>query len=458
MVALSERKIEIVRTLVAAAPDRIVGGLQAALASARGDSALASVRRLVDAEAKDRQLRNMILAPIAPMCVGDGRQPHSLVFPGMVLPYLWKGLKALSPEGVQAAAVALYDFRPGESSPAPFDALVKIAAKAMREGAPREFKSVADLCELARPGGAASLVTCLELSPVVRRATIRLPEWSAHFGDDTTAAARLTYRDAVGVSDDAGPTFFEMLGAQLPHPWMILRIISAVMEKPNERWLRDSELGTFAERVMDDIDAGLRSIQTLDVDGGEPAAVSAAKLVELITLQVAELESCIDLDRETGWGHRLFKQKSSLATVVEGRIREAEKYAALSLPTQPAKLRRIRRSIPRLTLPPDERAARRATTLFHFAREIRSSANYGGFAAARTRMLEKVGDMLDHYVEEVLDLIKTGDVENEALAREFLAIVVDFSRLVRDEKAADLVRRRAAACKREPTPPIAARG
>jgi hypothetical protein len=456
MVALSERKIALVKGLVAAAPDRVVGGLQAALADHGGDSALASVRRLVEAEAAERRLRNIILLPIVPMCVGDGSDRHGLHFPAIALGYLWKGLKALDPAGVKAASAALYDYRAGESSNAPFDTLVKLAADAVRAGEPREFMLVKTLCESVRPGGGAAFQTCLDLAPVVRRAAHRLPEWTAHFSEDTTAAARLAYRDACAIADDAGPTFFHMLAAHLPHPWMVLRIISAVMEKPNERYLSQSELGVFAERVMDDIDEALRSIQTLDVDGGPAAARDAANLVERITLQIAEIETCITIEREHGWGHRLFKQKNALASVVEGRIREAEKYAGLALPMQPARLRRIRRMIPRHTLPPDEKAVRRAVTLFHFAQEIRSSANYGGFASARSRMLEKVGDMLDHYVEETLDLIKTGDCENEPIAREHLGVVVKFSRLVRDEKAADLVRRRAAAC--EALPPSMAAG
>jgi hypothetical protein len=445
MVALSERKIALVRSLVAAAPDKVVGGLQAALQNHMGDSSLASVRRLVEAEAAERRLRNVILLAIVPMCVGHGGDRHGLYFPSIALGYLWKGLKALDPEGIKVAADALYDYRPGVSSNAPFDAVVAKAARAVRAGEPREFALVKTLCDGARPGGGAAFQLCLDLSPVVRKAAHRLPEWTAHFGEDTTAGARLAYRDACAVADDAGPIFFEMMAAQLPHPWMVLRIISAVMEKPTERYLSESELGGFAERVMDDIDAALKAIQTIDLDGGEPAAREAAGQVERITLQVAELESCIAMDRQHGWGQRLLKQKNALASVVEGRIREAEKYANLALPMQPARLRRIRRMIPRHTLPPDPKAVRRAITLFHFARETRSSANYGGFASARARMIEKVGDMLDHYVEETLDLLKTGDCENDAVAREHLAVVVEFSRLVRDDKAADLVRRRAAA-------------
>lgn len=445
MVALSERKMEIVRTLVAAAPDKVVGGLHQALADAGGDSPLASVRRLVEAEVRERRLRNIILQPIAPMCVGDGRDDHSLTFPGYVLPLVWKGLKAIAPMEIEKASVALYDFRPGESSPAPFDVVVKIAADALRARDPKEFRLAADLCDQAREGGCDLLLKCLDIAPIVRRATLRLPEWIAHFGEDTTAAARLAYRDACNVSDDAGPRYFAMLAAQLPQWWMVLRIISAVMEKPHESYLAASELGAFAERVMADIDEALLSVGRLDVDGGAEAAKSAAKLVELVTLQVTELEATIELTKESGWGRRLFKQKNSLASVVEGRIREAEKFIVQSLPTQPPKMRRIRRSIPRLSISPDKKLVGRATTLLHFAREIRSSANYGGFASARSKMIEKVGDYLDHYVEEVLDLIKTGDAESESVSREFLAVVAEYSRLVRDDKAADLVRRRAAA-------------
>ena len=72
MAALSDRKMAVVRTLVEAAPDKIVGGLQQALAQTGNDSVLASVRQLVEAEAKDRLLRNAIFQPVVPLCVGDG--------------------------------------------------------------------------------------------------------------------------------------------------------------------------------------------------------------------------------------------------------------------------------------------------------------------------------------------------------------------------------------------------
>jgi hypothetical protein len=449
MAALSERKIEIVRQLVEAAPDRVVGGLQAALSETSEDSVLAGVRRLVDVEAHDRRLRNAILLPIAPMCIGDGKDPHRTVFPARALALLWRGLKAIAPDRIAEAEAALIDFRPGESPTEPFDSLVRLAALALRNRQTREFELAAEACEAARSRGAELFGVCLDLAPVVRRTVPKLPDWITHFSEDNTASARLAYKDAVAVAEDSGPLFFELLGAQLAHPWMVLRIISAVMDNPTERYLADSELAVFGQRVLIEIEETLKAIGKLDPTAGPEAGRTAGRQVELITFLIAEMEACIDLSREHGWGHEIANHKKSLAAAAESHLRSAEKFANAALPTQPARLRRIRRLIPRLTVVPDPVATRRALTLLAFAHEVRSSANYGGFAAARSKMLEKLGDLLDNYVEEALDLIRTGDADDEGVGFAFLEVAAEISLLARDEKAAELVRRRAAAVRHE---------
>lgn len=453
MAALSRRKIEIVRTLVEAAPDRVVGNLQVALADTVEDSALGSVRRLVEEEVSERRFRNLVLQPIAPLCVGDGRDPATLRFPARALPLIWRGLRATAGDEIEEALEAFYEFNPEETSAEAFDRLTRIAAFGLRARAYPEFLQAAELCDQGRPGGAEQLAACLDLSPVVRRATLRIPEWLASFNEESSAATRLAYKDAVAIAEDAGPRFFEMLAAQMVHPWMVLRIISEVMDKPNERYLADSEMAVFGERVMDDIDEALKAISRLDIDGGPEAGRQAGKKVELITLQIAELETCIDLSKDHGWGHRISKQKTTLASVVDGRLRDTDKHVVAALPTQAPSLRRIRRRIPRLTLPPDPAQVARATALLTFVQEVRTSANYGGFAATRAKLLEKLGDYVDHYVDEAVDLLKTGDAEDEGIAHAFLAVAADFILLMRGEKDADLVRRRAQAAAQPDLPP-----
>src|SRR5437660_600249 len=139
MAALSDRKIEIVRTLVESAPDKIVGGLQRALSETGGDSVLAGVRQLVEAEAADRMLRNAVFVPVAALCVGDGSGTHSLVFPARALTFVWRGLKAVAPAEMAAAqtaaaglaaAVAAQQRLPDPSRV--FDQVVIVAAEALR--------------------------------------------------------------------------------------------------------------------------------------------------------------------------------------------------------------------------------------------------------------------------------------------------------------------------------------
>jgi hypothetical protein len=452
MVALSDRKIAIVRTLVETAPDKVVGGLQRALAQTGGDTVLASVRTLVEVEARDRTLRNAVFQPVTPLFVGDGSDRHSLVFPARALALIWHGLKAAAPQEMAAAVKATADATAAlaaeQRPPDPcksYDALVKVAAEALRAGEPRDFRAASELCDQARPGGAETLAACLDIAHVVRRTLPRLSEWVAHPDEEAGAAARLAYKDAVAITVDAGPRFFEMLACQLMPTWTVLRIISAVMDKPTERYLAESELGGFPERVMGEIDESVKAIGKLDLDGGPEAGRAAGRLVELITHQITELEACIELTRDHGWGHRIVGQRKALAGVVEGRLRDAEKLAGAALPMQSSGFGRARKSAPRLDGAPDPKAAVRIVTLLTFAQEIRLCANYGGFSAMHAKVIEKLGGAIDQYVDDVLADVRNGDVPDVGIAHAHLRTAAAVIGLLRDDKAAELVRRRAAA-------------
>lgn len=450
MGALSERKIEIVRTLVESAPDKVVGGLQRALAQSEGDKVLADVRALVEAEAADRALRNAVLQCVAPLCVGDGSDASRLVFPARALAAVWRGLKVSAPEEVAAATAVRaailatpQDKRPPDPGPT-HDVLARLAAAGLRGGELRDFRAAAEACERARRGGAEQLAACLDLAPVVRRYSQRLPEWLAQADDgETAAAARVSYKDAVEISEDAGPRYFEMLAGQLQPSWMVLRVISAVMDKPSQRYLAQSELGGFAERVMDEIDGSLAALGRLDASGGAGAGRAAGKLAQLITQQCAELDRCIELTRESGWGLRIFNQKKALAQAAERHLREAEKAAVAALPTTTAK-GGVKRTVPVLGDGPEAAAMTRALTLLTFADEVRSCANYAGFSAAHAKLTEKLGPLIDHYVETVLDCLRAAEPEEKAAGCAYLTLAAELCALVRDDRAADLIRRRAA--------------
>jgi hypothetical protein len=94
-------------------------------------------------------------------------------------------------------------------------------------------------------------------------------------------------------------------------------------------------------------------------------------------------------------------------------------------------------------------------TLLTFAHEIRLCATYGGFAAMHAKVVEKLGGVIDHYVDDVLADVRNGDVAEVANAHAHLQIAAGMVGLVRDDKAAELVRRRAATTCGSPTKSIA---
>ncbi len=191
----------------------------------------------MEVEAAERSLRNTVLRPIAPMFVTDGVDDRRLVFPAAALPHLWHGLRDLAPDVIAAVEAAVAGDGFDEAAGRSCDALTRLAASALRAREQRDFFTAAELCDRSRPGGAAALAACIDLAPIVRKALARLPDWVGHPGDDTSAASRLAYKDAVAIAVDAGPRFFEMIAAQLSPSWMVLRVISAVMDKPTERYL-----------------------------------------------------------------------------------------------------------------------------------------------------------------------------------------------------------------------------
>ena len=85
----------------------------------------------------------------------------------------------------------------------------------------------------------------------------------------------------------------------------------------------------------------------------------------------------------------------------------------------------------------------RATTLLSFCDELRTTANYGGFASARNKLVEGLGEYIDHYVEDVLDLIRTGDAPDLEVATAYLHLAADLKQLLVGGKARELIRRRA---------------
>ena len=366
-------------------------------------------------------------------------------FPTGVLARLWRALKTTYPEEVEFAAFQPLHWSSNDDVPPIHDELCQLAAGGLRSGA-GAFGPVVELLQTAGPAAQAELIACLDLTPLARTALEHLPGWLTRMTEERSAAARLSFKDAVAIADDQGPRLIEIMFAHLAEPWMILRVMSAVILNPNERYVSGSELADFGLRLLKDIDRRIVQIKAFDYDAGAKAGLAAAEILRVAAAVASEFELSLSMVKDGPWSERLSKQKQVLASLAEGHLRKLDKIVGDALPMQPVRINgRTMRNEPRLDNPPNPVAVARAKALLSFFFGIRSAAVQGGYGTMRGKVGEDVAHRLDSYVEELLAMMHSGDVEHLDHARMFLETVADFTGMVHDEQAAQIVRRRAAA-------------
>jgi hypothetical protein len=439
-----ESRLAVVKTLIEAAPDAVVRSLDMALSADAAEGPMALIRDMVAHEAGERRARAMTFGPIVRLCPATPTARHDC-FPAKTVPALWKALAAEHPADVAAVLEISGSWRNEEINADPFDALCAAAAEGLRQphGA---FSAIAAQLEAAEEGAAKRLADYLDLAPLSRRALGLLPDWLGRMTDERAAAVRLHFRDAVEISPDGGPRFFEILIAQLDEPAQILRVISGLMDRPGDGYMAGSELAHIGDRLLGEVDERLQALRDFDPQGGAEAGRAAADDARIIVGALAEFDNNLDIKRDGPWGSRIVRQKRDLAALVEARLSKADDAVEAALPIRTVKLAGKRmKGVPKLIADPDERAVTKAEGLLAFLDHARASAPVGGYASLRGKVVEKLEDRLDHYAEDLIEELRDASSELHERARLYLELCARFVAYVRDEKAAQIVRRRAAA-------------
>jgi hypothetical protein len=448
MAGLNDTQASILRTLFGSAPDVAVRDLERALSEeAMGLGAMAQVYRLIAKEALERRAKQTVFEPLIALC-GAVSNKSPRPFPSSAPKALWVALRQTCAADADTAVSCVAKKRPTDEELARaaevYDRLCVAAAAGLRDLDPA-FAHVTELLDADRSDGAAIFANYLDLTPVARAAMVRLPEWVARMTDDRAAAVRVAYKDAVSLAEDAGPRLIEILVANLSEPWLIVRVLSAVMTHPQERYVAASELAGFAERILDDIDLKLSEFRSFDPADGRAAGLAAGQAIHLAGLEIIEFETAVELSREGPWGKRIAQQKQSLAELAELRLAQIDKALDAALPLQMVKFGKGLRGHPRLTDDPNPTALTRAEGLLGFFDYSRQFASQSGYGAARTRTAEKIEARLDQYIEDLLELLHGHEVEALERVRLYLDAAAATMVAVRGEKAGQIVRRRVAA-------------
>lgn len=443
MAGLSTKQLTIIRTLIDSAPDGVVTRLDRALTSQPLEGKMAEVRDLVGAEIADRKARNFVFQPFIPMCPRVAPTDGRKYFPFKTIALLWTALNAYAPDKcalARASATAWTD----DDEPSPlFDNLCADAAAGLRFAAGTCFAPTAAMLDEFEPNGAEVFASYLDLAPLGRTASRKLPDWLVRMTEDRAVTVKLTFRDSTAVAPDAAPRLLEILAAQLEEPCQILRVIAAMMDHPGDNYMAASELGFIGARMISQIERRLDELRAFDPWEGEAAGrMAAAAVTEAVEL-INEFERSVELSREGPWGYTILKDKRELALCVEKIMGKADDALAAAMPLKMARFGKGRGQ-PRYDEPPVARAQTRAQGLMVFVSETRGAAPGGGFASFRNKMLERLDDRIDHYVEDVLEDMRDAEHADQAQAAVFAGIAAVLVGLLRGEKAAQIVRRRAA--------------
>ena len=444
--ALNDGKIAAVKALIDAAPDSAIRSLEAALKADASGGAAGVVRDLVNAEAVERRAAAEVLAPLLQLC---GPAPHELArlnFPPETPRRLWRALKETARSEAEHAVAAWLGRAWSETSPPVFDKLCARAAKALREGRP-EFQPVAELLAAGGPEAVSRLALVLELAPLARTAVHHLPEWLNRTTGAHAAAMRLIYKDAVEHSEGAGALLLEVIFAHLSEPWLVMKIVAALMDTPNERYVAASELASFPLRLFDSADRSIEIVRNLDETAGAQAGVEAAQAVSRALSILGALESALSLQKDGPWAKRLTHQRRALAGAVESRFVEVEAALNAALPLQSSRTAaKALTGLPKLMHPPEPRMLARAAALLAFLEESRAVADGGGFGTLRTRAHEAAQSRLDQYADDLLEMRQSGVPAGEAeYIGQYLEAAAGLVAVLQGDKAATVLRRRAAA-------------
>jgi len=391
----------------------------------------------------DRSVRDCVFGPLVLLCAPRADGFEQMLFPQPALAKLWRVMKQTASRTVSVALASLTTGMDSDTFPPCYDQLCREAARGLRE---REapYLPVIAMLEEFRPGASAEFISCLLVAPLARSAAPRLTGWIRHMNNEHAAAVRLMFKDAAAAVEDGTPKLMEMLMAQLKEPWLILRMISAVTGRASDRYLASSEMASFCQRVLAVIDDHLNQLRIFDLDGGPEAAVAAAQHVALAATQAAEVEAAMEMEKQGPWGARLAKQRGLVASLTEGHLKKCGKLVSEALPVQPARAGGLRPE-PLLEMAPDTRLVRRAMAGLTFFDRVRGPAATGGYGTVRAKVCEDITYGLDGYLEDILAIVHDGDPAEAPVARTYLEVGADFMGLLHDIKAAQIIRRRAAA-------------
>ena len=362
---------------------------------------------MIAVENADRDTRDRVILPLLPLCRAASAPLQRLVFPPAAAQPAVARAEGRGPAHGRAGAPTP---RPDEDDPfAPADdALCREAARRAARPRAGAFAARRRAGRRRRRRAAPSSSPPASSSRRSRAARSHAParlDRAADRGARRRRARRLQGRRRRGrglrpapVRDADGPPRGALADAA--------RGLGGDGPAQPTTFVAASELASFGERVLDDIDRRLKVVTGFDLGQGREAGAAAGRAVHVATMEIAAFEESIELSRQGPWGQRLMAQKRQ-----PGRARWRTSSSSSTTPW-PRRFRcrpagaRGPRGHPRLSHDPDRSRARPRPRPWPPSRP-RSGPPPPSPASARCapRRPRRVEARLSQYVEDLIEVI-----------------------------------------------------
>jgi hypothetical protein len=444
MAELSVAQRAVLAQMVERLPDRTLKTLSLAVAQMPGAKARALAAMLAE-EGIDRKRRAVAFQPMLPLFGRRLDGVDSLTFPPSVLPRLWKAASATELELLPM----LDDIRLREDDPtiiAVADRLCVAAASVVRDR-PEVIWPVVPGAETAREMGLTDLARCFDLAILARRALRSLPHWILRPTGDQLAELRLLIRDAGEVTPDGGPRMLEILFAHLGDASLVLRlVVHSSRAAGKEGVLSGSEMAVFVNRLIAEVEARVDRIGLFKPGAGADPQAGIKADIAWCAETLAELDMTLQLDPEGEWGKAARDARARINRGLSATLKSTDKALDKAMPTKRVQTSgRMTREVPNLDQPVPSEAIQTATALFALVGAIRTAAQIFGIESQRSQLVQSVVDRITTYVDQTIEAVNAGEVEDQARVLAMVETLAKFLILIDATDPAKTVRRRAAA-------------
>lgn len=438
MTGLSVASQAALKAMIQSAPDDALTRLSTALRTTPGQR-VDWIRRLIRAEQSVRRMRTAAFRPLIPMFRARLDGVRSLTFPAPILGGLWRQVcarQAVLVDRARDMAVA-----GGEIDAGLLDQFCVAAAALLRD-------EPASVWEFLKPEVARELAACFDLAPLARAALPMLDRWTGPPDPDSEASLRLMMRDAERIGEDAVFRMVEILLANIAEAPLILRVIGRIAHTDGEeRFLAESELADFGERLFERLQAAAEALDEFHPARAAPgdAEAVAARLTAAAEI-LRQMELSLALTPDGDWGGRAQMLKMRMGRGLENVMVLAPRLVEKALPMERV---RIVGAMSRMAPVMDAAAAgplvdqaRAALTLVHGAP---SAATVLGCGGPRGQVCETLQKRLMPYGDELIEALNAGDGPDEAKMVSLTELCAEFLVMSDAAPAAKALLRRLAA-------------